>query len=62
MGRWAGWGQLLLSGSIVLKSLKDAVVNKPVSLASSYKEVEGEVAHDVKNWGLGLGSSVQKYL
>ena len=25
MGRWAGWGQPLLSGSIVLKSLKDTV-------------------------------------
>ena len=45
-----------------IRKRKSNVVNKPVSPASSYKEVEGEVAHDVENWGLGLGSSVQKCL
>ena len=42
-----------------IRKRKSNVSNKPVSHASSYKEVEGEVAHDVENWGLGLGSSVQ---
>ena len=44
-----------------IRKRKSNVANKPVS-ASSYKEVEGEVAHDVENWGLGLGSSDQKCL
>ena len=31
MGHWAGWGQLLLSGSIVLKWLKDPVLSLVLS-------------------------------
>ena len=36
LGHWAGWGQLLLSGSVVLKWLKDAVFYKRPKISVPY--------------------------